>query len=395
MIHSLSYLRTAITVVLLFFASLGHAQEINIVFQDDPKQTEFGQVYVVLTAELAKALRQPEVSEADIKNLFKVYVGKEIPADPTFPAVAGTYRWQASQLIFIPRFDPPPGMVYTAVFNLELAYALAAFALPQGSESKVQVTFQFPELIDQPPVQLTAVYPSGDEVPANLLRIYLHFSGPMGLGNPHDHIRLLNHEGEVIESPFVEIPEGLWDANRTRLTLFLHPGRVKRGVGLNLTMGEILTPGQWVQLQIDPRWKDAMGHPAQVTNNQKWMISAPIREKIDTDQWDLEIPESGTQLPLIIRLDRSLDQALATRLIRVLRQDQELEMRTELNDDEQTLSFSPVVNWKTGDYTIVVSPKLEDQAGNTIHHLFDTQTARSASTSESTGGPIYIPFTID
>ena len=67
-------------------------------------------------------------------------------------------------------------------------------------------------------------------LPENLLKFYVHFSAPMSRGNIYDYIRLLNADGKQVELPFLEIDEELWDDSLTRLTLFIDPGRIKRGV---------------------------------------------------------------------------------------------------------------------------------------------------------------------
>ena len=82
------------------------------------------------------------------------------------------------------------------------------------------------------------IYPSTDVLPANLLKFYLQFSRPMRETDAiFDHIRIIDDQGNVIEDPWRRAP--LWSNDGTRLTLLIHPGRIKTGVNLNLDLGPL------------------------------------------------------------------------------------------------------------------------------------------------------------
>ena len=66
----------------------------------------------------------------------------------------------------------------------------------------------------------------------------------MSRGHIYDHIRLLDAQGAPVELPFLEIDEELWNAEMTRLTLFIDPGRIKRGVKPLEEIGPSLVAGQ-------------------------------------------------------------------------------------------------------------------------------------------------------
>src|SRR3954466_7112132 len=67
--------------------------------------------------------------------------------------------------------------------------------------------------------RLEAIYPSGDAVPANHLKFYLHFSAPMREGVFLNYCRLLDEHGAEIAEPFRETE--LWSEDHQRLTLWL------------------------------------------------------------------------------------------------------------------------------------------------------------------------------
>jgi hypothetical protein len=93
------------------------------------------------------------------------------------------------------------------------------------------------------------VFPAG-AVPANLLRWHLVFDR---LANDvgAEAIALLDRSGQPVRDAFVDLPEGLWDATGTRLTLLLHPGRIKRGLRSSTRFGGALAQGGDMCLQID------------------------------------------------------------------------------------------------------------------------------------------------
>lgn len=83
------------------------------------------------------------------------------------------------------------------------------------------------DLAPQPRVKL---WP-GQFWPANVLRFHLQFDRPMTCENALRNLALTDRSGSKIEAPFVDIRDGLWNADQTLLTVLFHPGRIKSGVG--------------------------------------------------------------------------------------------------------------------------------------------------------------------
>ena len=97
------------------------------------------------------------------------------------------------------------------------------------------------------------MYPSGDVVPANQLRMYLHFSAPMDWRSGYDHLTLLDDHGEEVVDAFLPLDADFWNDDRTRYTVFFDPGRVKRGILPNKQMGRALERGQAVHARRQAR----------------------------------------------------------------------------------------------------------------------------------------------
>ena len=75
---------------------------------------------------------------------------------------------------------------------------------------------------------VTAVYPSAQVLPENLLRFYIHFSAPMSRGEAYRHVRLLDAAGKAVDLPFLELDQELWDPDGKRFTGFMYHERWRR-----------------------------------------------------------------------------------------------------------------------------------------------------------------------
>src|SRR5262249_32867051 len=138
--------------------------------------------------------------------------------------------------------------------------------------------FQAPRRSETPTTRVSQVYPSSDTLPENLLKFYIHFTAPMSRGNIYDHIHLRDESGKEVELPFLEIDEELWDPTMTRLTLFIDPGRIKRGVRPLEEVGPSLEAGKSYTLVIGREWRDGVGNPLKQGFEKAFKVAPPDRE---------------------------------------------------------------------------------------------------------------------
>ncbi|TFW27640.1 hypothetical protein E4L98_06570, partial [Duganella callida] len=138
-----------------------------------------------------------------------------------------------------------------------------------------------------------SVTPSGPDVAENLLRIELHLERPLAAPLDMAHVTLLDSAGAPIPEAFLDLP--LSDRDGKTLTLLLHPGRIKRGVGPNLALGPALHNGQSVTLRIDD---PQLGRPLE----QRWRVTAAVRQPIDPRQWAVLPAAPGSRQPLRVLL---------------------------------------------------------------------------------------------
>ena len=77
-----------------------------------------------------------------------------------------------------------------------------------------------------------------------MLRFYLEFDRPMPRGDVYKYVRLLNEKGDKVPLPFLEIDDELWNADQTRLTLLIDPGRIKKEVKPRIDLGPVFEAGR-------------------------------------------------------------------------------------------------------------------------------------------------------
>ncbi len=170
-------------------------------------------------------------------SVLAVYVDRPGKDRKDQPAILGSYRIEKDVLRFEPRFPLAKGLSYRAVFNPS--------SLPGQKGTKPQeVLLSLPRPASKPTTVVTLVYPTSDVLPENLLRFYLHFSAPMSQGDSYRNIKLLDAKGKAIDLPFLELDQELWDPAGVRLTLFLDPGRIKRGLKPREEVGPSLEEGK-------------------------------------------------------------------------------------------------------------------------------------------------------
>jgi len=108
---------------------------------------------------------------------------------------------------------------------------------------------------------ITAIYPSRDTVPENLLKMYLVFSKPMQeVQNALDFIEVYNVTDAVNTSIFLELQNELWNKEHTELTLWLDPGRIKTDLIPNRNHGLPLEAGKEYKITVSTEWTDAQNN---------------------------------------------------------------------------------------------------------------------------------------
>ena len=311
-------------------------------------------------------------------SVFSVYAGAG-----DVPPLAGAYDVEGDVLVFHPSYPIASGVHYRAVFR------------PPWGGATIEKTFDGPRQDRTPSTLVERVYPSADVLPSNLLRLYIYFSAPMSRGESARYIHVLDENGKVLQgSQAVFLPgEELWDPNYKRLTMTFDPGRIKRGLTSNTNIGPPIADGKHYTLVIDRDWPNAHGAPL-VEGFRKSFRGGPAqRNPPDPKEWRLIAPKTGTLNALVADFPTMMNYPLLQRMLQVRGPHGNLTGTVSIDRQETQWRFTPHVQWKTGDYHLVVDTAIEDLAGNHVGQPFDIDTFEHV-TEHITSKTISLPFAV-
>jgi hypothetical protein len=267
------------------------------------------------------------------------------------PAMAGSLVRDGDDLCFVPRFPFVDGTTYTV-----FAGGAVAATLTRPRPDRPATT------------EVADIYPTASEVPRNLLRCYVRFTAPMSLGYVADHLRLVDDAGDPIEGALLPADHELWDPDRTRLTVLLDPGRIKRG----LPGDPALRPGTSFRLVVHQDFRDAQGIPLRAGAERRYHVGGDERRRVDPSTWAAAAPPPDSLAPLEVEFDRPLDHSLLTHCLQVTGPDgQPVDGTPEPGPGERSWRLTPRQPWKSGPHQLIVNPILEDLAGNSVTREFD------------------------
>jgi len=295
----------------------------------------------------------------DASKLLQVFVGTCESWHPEKPAIVGSYEADGRSVTFIPRFGFVAGQDHVIkVRQRKGGHTLTAFNIPLGNPAVTP--------------EITGVFPSGDSLPENVLRFYIHFSVPMRPHVAFDYIKLVDASGRIDDSAFMKFKQELWSADRKRLTVLIDPGRIKRNVSTNLRLGPALRNGESYRLVVEGGWPTANGAESLASFSKPFSVTTALRELPKTDVWETSVPELRTKDALRIKLDRPFDHQLLQTDIKLFSlTGEEIHGQCSVGKDETEWLFQPSDAWVNERIHIVVDSELEDVAGNNFRELLD------------------------
>ena len=301
----------------------------------------------------------------------------------------GSYSVAARAVRFTPRFPLDPGREYEVTFDPS--------RLPSRRDMKldrVVAVVSRPKEAAVPSTEIEHVYPTAEVWPQNQLRLYIHFSEPMGRRGGLDHVRVLGDDGREVEDLFLPLFDAqFWNIDRTRYTLFFDPGRVKRGLLPREQLGPGLQVGRRYTLVVDEDWRDAEGLPLRAPYRKDFLVGPPAERPLNPQQWQLTPPRADTHDPLILTFPDPLDHGLLLRVLGVSRRDEAIDGEVRIEASETRWIFTPRSPWRRGDHQVIALSILEDGAGNRIGRAFEmAHVAAETHTSEPTATTI--PFRV-
>lgn len=357
-------------------------QTVELTFDVLQTSEDFGTVTVALPFELDQRVAS-DVGKtgADLKTVLALYVGTQVPVKGYFPGMAGRYAVVDGDLVFTPSFGPEPGQSYTVVFNAQ-AFSRLFGGYPVLPQPIYQLSQTIAAEEEYQQGEVSKIYPTPSILPQNVLRFYVYFSQPMSFDNPYDYLSIIDQDNEPVNTPFVEFRQGLWDQTRTRLTVFIHPGRIKRGVGPHVKQGPVFKQGQRYRLKVDKRFKTLDG-VALITDFEKtFAIDAPVYQKLNVAHWQLVLPPVDSQQKLVITPERALDPHIAVQMITLVNRKtgEPIDVDFTVGASGLNLFVEPNSPWLAGEYQLQFDSKLEDLSGNTPAWAFDSEIPVTPST---------------
>ena len=219
--------------------------------------------------------------------------------------------------------------------------------------------------------RITAFYPTADTVPENLLKCSLRFSKPMREKDLYDHIQVRSQNGKVLDEVILPLEPALWNEDRTMLTMWIDPGRVKRGLKRNKRLGTPIEAGNTYLLHISGDWQSADGEPLGANWQKELVVSSRDENTPDPTTWQITSPTNGTAESLKIAFPENMDYLTTVTGIEVFYGAQKVEGEVTMTKDEKVWQFTPEKTWQAGTYNIVLDPAIEDLAGNNLKRPFD------------------------
>ena len=227
---------------------------------------------------------------------------------------------------------------------------------------------------------IISIYPSADTLPLNLLKIYIEFSKPMEEGRALENIAVIKNGRDTIPSIFLDLQPELWNKERTVLTLWLDPGRIKRDLQPNKKWGSPIEKGASYQIEIKHDWRDAEGVSLSYTYHKDFVAGFRDSLSPDPDTWKIDSPKAGSKQSLKIQLNEPLDYVLLKNTIRVIDyKGNVLNGVIETQGEETIFNFTPSASWIAGDYTCEIEARLEDLAGNNLNRLFEKDLTKKST----------------
>jgi len=230
--------------------------------------------------------------------------------------------------------------------------------------------------------EVITCYPQVDTVPENLLKIYIEFSHPMSEGQSGKYIKLIKNGKDTLQDVFLDLQPELWNEDRTVLTVWLDPGRIKRDLQPNLRLGNPLQPNEKYTLLVSRQWKDAQGAELKESFTKKFVVSGRDSLSPDPAQWKILLPKPLSKDPVMVESQKPLDHFLLLESLNIKDKiGAVIKGHAEVDEKDKTWFFFPDKPWDEGMYTLLIASKLEDLAGNNLNRPFERDITKTKQPS--------------
>jgi hypothetical protein len=334
-----------------------------------------------MSSSTLRALNGAHLTDEQWQAVLRVAVSQNAPA------MLGSYAVSDERLRFTPAFPLDPGRQYAVTFD--------ASKIPgaPGSAIRLSATVGRPAEHTEPSTVVSRVYPTSDTIPANVLRMYVEFSAPMGSKSGLDYLRLLDEQGQDIPGAILPLDYQFWSPDHRRFTIFFDPGRVKRGILPNRQMGRAFRPGETVTLVISRDWRDEHGLPLVSEYRRTFRIAPADEHPLDASAWQVAAPAASSRNAVVVTFPKTLDHSLLMRTVGIRRNGQPVDGDVDIDQGETRWRFTPRAAWQPGSYEVLALQDLEDVAGNQVGRAFEVDNFDSVD-KDPNPRSVTLPFTV-
>jgi hypothetical protein len=306
-------------------------------------------------------------AEGITKDSLGKHIRVSLANDSTVTAILGDFRI-SDDIVFEPLIP----------FSRGLTYALFV-------KDKKQTEFSIPFADSTNAPRIITSYPQLDTVPENLLKIYIQFSHPMIESRSANYIKLVKNGTDTLHDVFLDLQPELWNEDRSVITIWLDPGRIKRDLQPNLKLGAPLQQFVKYQLVVSKQWKDIDGRGLE--KNYTWTFVTGFRDSISPDpvNWKMHLPKAASKEPLTINMNETLDHYLLMESLHVTdKNGVTIKGAFTGSHKDNTVSFTPAESWVAGNYTLQIASRLEDLSGNNLNRPFERDLLKTKQLSTQT-----------
>lgn len=271
------------------------------------------------------------------------------------PFMLGEYLNQDTTIVFRPLIPLTRGVTYEIQVRGNII-------------GTIEVSMPYPG--DAP--ELSHIYPSRDTIPENLLKVYLKFSRPMQEGKSLQYLTLVQSNGDTSMGAFLDLQPELWNENHDMLTVWLDPGRIKRGLHPNQMYGQPLVKGVRYTLHVSELWRDTEGTPLENSYNKTFFVSDRDSVSPAPHEWLISKPKANTRDSIYVDFLSGMDFSLIQSALHIVDENEKMVKGTwTVSDDESAAWFKPANDWDEKTYELQIQTRMEDLAGNNLNRPFE------------------------
>ena len=293
-----------------------------------------------------------QISGGTASNSLAMYLVKN--GTPSNVPVSCTYRMANDSLIMKPIAKLGEGLEFI------IRYKTGNDTLEQQYFTPVQTP------VFSTPTEVETVFPLTDSIPKNVLFFHLRFTQPMQASKlAFQNVGIYDENGKKFERLWRE--RSYWLDDNKLLVIMVHPGRVKRGIDLEIPY-EV---GKEYEFRVDGAFTDIYGKTVQQDFRKKFVVIEPDYE-IPTVAFDRFVVQSSqTEQKIDLYFNDKMDHASIIDGVKILDPDgSEVEgLMTYVTDSHY--EFVPMYDWKKGKYQIVFGEIVCDLAANRLNRLFE------------------------